>query len=655
MLAAMVARRSRIVHLLLVCASLALSMVLIGTDAARAQVRSTNLDIQAVVGFADTFTPGRWAPLSVTVGNRGNDVVAHLEVLTRHGDALADTTYKMTHRRTLQLTRDSRKRFQFTVFIASLSAAVRVRIVSDTEVLAQRELNLRKRLRVDALLLAVTRDADLDYLNRREGAALRVHYPLPELLPEHWRGYDAVRAVVLHGVSLDALSARQFEALKRWIANGGALAVSGGANYSILRTQRMATLLPAVPSGLTAVHDAPAVQRALGAPFSASSPFHVNAIKAAARHVQMQVGETPLVVSRPYGRGKVIYLTFDIARPPFARWSGMAGLLETLLPLATSNVWRHLPAEPADSDVLDALLERGATSFTSHATVLYFLALYLAVLVTGYRMRPRGRWTRALLPWMTWASPLLFAPAAYALFGPVLFAKGPTVLAAALIEPLQDSPYAHTTLHLGVFSTRSQVLALEYQGMEPAFLADPRSDADVTDWTVSSGARSAVRVDDDRSYVLHALRGEDVIPFDLRASLRATPAGPALSLQNSSGRALSELWLIYQGKGYSVGDLAADGEMSRAFDSALDANKVWPDAPWKILFPETARPGGDQDIARILYEAARAARETSDAPSPSQAVLLGYSSMPLRRAGASTRWRMDEAALLLIPIPELAR
>ena len=58
-----------------------------------------------------------------------------------------------------------------------------------------------------------------------------------------------------------------------------------------------------------------------------------------------------------------------------------------------------------------------------------FLALYLATLVLGYRLRPeRGGAARALVPWTTWASPLLFAPAAYALFGPWSYPMGPSVV-----------------------------------------------------------------------------------------------------------------------------------------------------------------------------------------------------------------------------------
>ena len=102
----------------------------------------------------------------------------------------------------------------------------------------------------------------MDYLNEGAANGLRVVYPHPELLPVHWRGYDAVSAIVVHGISLERLSASQFDALDKWIAQGGILAVSGGPDYALLRSPRLAALLPGRPLGMTRI-DAGALRNAL--------------------------------------------------------------------------------------------------------------------------------------------------------------------------------------------------------------------------------------------------------------------------------------------------------------------------------------------------------------------------------------------------------
>src|SRR5688500_3658328 len=79
------------------------------------------VDIEATVGFTDTFRPGHWTPLTVTVTNRGSDVAGELEVQVTRDDALRGRVLVTAHRRSLELHRDSRKSLQFVVHPQGLS------------------------------------------------------------------------------------------------------------------------------------------------------------------------------------------------------------------------------------------------------------------------------------------------------------------------------------------------------------------------------------------------------------------------------------------------------------------------------------------------------------------------------------------------------
>src|SRR5687768_13419218 len=190
------------------------------------------VDLAAVVGFTDTFRPGHWTPLTVTVTNRGGDFAGELEVQLTGDDVSRGRPLVTSHRRNLDLHQDSRKSLQFTVLPQGLSHPLVIRVRKDEREVARAEIDLRTRFATERLLLVLSRDADLDYLNDRSANGLRVLYPHPELLPVHWRGYDAVAAIVVHGVSLERLSPSQFDALHKWIAQGGILAVSGGPDYA---------------------------------------------------------------------------------------------------------------------------------------------------------------------------------------------------------------------------------------------------------------------------------------------------------------------------------------------------------------------------------------------------------------------------------------
>ena len=186
------------------------------------------VDIAAAVGFSETFQPGHWTPLTVTVTNRGAPLSGEVEVQVTGDDASRSRQLVTYHRRSLELHGNARKSVQFTVLPQGLFHPLVIRVRADGREIARSEVDLHDRFAAQRLLLVLSRNADLDYLNDSAVDGLRVLYPHPELLPGHWRGYDAVAAIVLHGVSLERLSAGQFEALHKWIAQGGTLAVSGG-------------------------------------------------------------------------------------------------------------------------------------------------------------------------------------------------------------------------------------------------------------------------------------------------------------------------------------------------------------------------------------------------------------------------------------------
>ncbi|RPI47050.1 MAG: hypothetical protein EHM59_05655, partial [Betaproteobacteria bacterium] len=416
-------------------AELLLLLALAGTLAPALALAASTVDIAATVGFTDTFRPGHWTPLTVTVTNHGGDFIGELEVQVSGDDALRGRMLVASHRRTLELHRNSRKSMQFIVHPHGLSHSLVIRVRSGKQELARTEVDLHTRFAAQRLLLVLSRGADLDYLNDGSVEGLRVLYPHPELLPAHWRGYDAVAAIVLHGVSLERLSASQFDALQKWIAQGGILAVSGSVDYALLRTSRLAALLPGVPLGMTRI-DADALRGVFPATLDVSHAVHVTRLGAFRGKVRLRAGNVPLIVERELGLGRVVYLSFDVARNPFDRWQGMRDLLLDSLQLPPVASAASSVAEPGIDTVLKALIRAESPDFPAPSAVFLFVVLYLGVLLATNAIPARAPSRRWLAPLWSWGAPLLFAPAAWALFGPAAFPRGATAAAVALIEPL---------------------------------------------------------------------------------------------------------------------------------------------------------------------------------------------------------------------------
>ena len=612
------------------------------------------VDIAAMVGFTDTFHPGRWAPLSVTVTNHGGDLSGELEVQVTGGDELRSGLFVTSHRRKVELHRDSRKTLPFTVFLQGLSHPLVIRVHSGGRELARSEVDLRTRLVADErLLLVLSRDANLDYLNDRADHGLRVLYPHPELLPVHWRGYDAVAAIVVHGVSLERLSASQFDALHKWIAQGGILAVSGGPDYALLRSPRLAALLPGVPLGMTRV-DAGALQGAFATSLDVSRPVHVNRLGSFRGHARLRAGAVALIVERALGLGRVLYLTFDVAGHPFDRWDGMRKLWLDSLRLPPPTTASLSAVDSVFEGPLPALISAESTDFPSFVSVLLFLALYVGLLLAGYQRSAREGRLRTLAPLWNWGAPALFALAAWLLFGPAAFPRGASWIVVGVIEPFPDSPYARLELDLGVYANRSGALRLEYRGAEPVlYPRQVQRGGNVGDWVFGEGPQPYLEPQDRRRYVLHALRGEDVIAFDLKTSVYDETMGPRLVLDNASGRTVEDLRLVFDGHVYELGSVAAGVRSERRLTRRTHGVEVG-EASWRrVLRPPPGAPADTLTPARIVLERRSKATGENGYPGPGHALMVGYTASPLRPAGASANWLRRERTLVALRVAAL--
>jgi hypothetical protein len=609
------------------------------------------VDISVIVGFTDTFHPGRWTPLSVTVTNQGGDVSGELDVQVTGGDALRGRSFVTSHRRKVELQRASRKTLAFTVFPQSLFHPLVIRMHTGGRELARLEVDLRTRLVThERLLLVLSRDANLDYLNDRGDNELRVLYPHPELLPVHWRGYDAVAAIVLHGVSLERLSARQFDALQKWIAQGGILAVSGGPDYALLRSPRLAALLPGVPLGMTRV-DAGALQGAFATSLDVSRPVYINRLGTIRGHAHLRADAAALIVERALGLGRVLYLTFDVASHPFDRWDGMRKLWLDSLRLPPPKTASLSAVDSALEDPLPALIRAESADFPSYVFVLLFLAFYVGLLLAVYPRSERERQLRAIAPLWNWGAPALFALAAWLLFGPVVFPRGGSWIVVGVIEPLPDSPYARLDLDLGVYANRSGALRFEYRGAEPVLYPRPvQRGGDVGNWVFGEGPQPYLEPSDRRRYVLNALQGEDVIAFDLKASVYDETMGPRIVLDNASGRSVEDLRLVFDGYVYELGSVAAGGRSERRLTRrthGIEAGK----ASWRdVLKPSTSTPSQILEPARIVLERRSKVAGENGYPGPGHALLVGYTASPLRPADASANWPRRERALVAFQV-----
>lgn len=156
-----------------------------------------------------------------------------------------------------------------------------------------------------------------------------------EMVPDRWAGLESADAVVLHDFSHSALAPAQIDALRGYVATGGTLIVTGGANWQRLASSPLASLWPVVPTGssaATAGETRALVQRYVKSPTDGAdrlggSPAVLTRGTLKSDTVLLTGSASqPLSAVRSTGAGRVVWLAFDPSQPPFIGWRGQEKL-----------------------------------------------------------------------------------------------------------------------------------------------------------------------------------------------------------------------------------------------------------------------------------------------------------------------------------------
>ena len=611
------------------------------------------LEIQTVLGFSNTFRLGRWTPLTVIVTNHDNNLTGEIEVEVTHGDELENTVFTTTYRRRLELTRNARKRFRFTVLLENFSRPLVIRVTQQGREISRHTVDLRRQFTEGRIIVVLSRDADLDYLNDSRGESLRVVYPHPELLPSKWQGYDGVSAMVVHGHSLEHLTTRQYEALTKWIAQGGRLVVSGGPDYSLLRTPRLASLLPAKPTGLLSLPNGAGVSEAFKIQLTANRPFSVNRVTNLTGRAIYQTGDVPLVIRSRDGPGGVSYFTFDISAYPFDRWPGMTRLWLNTFDLAPVERVGFADEQKTGGAIPD-MVNGPDRGFPNHLTVLAFLVVYLGLLTTAYQRRGEAQQSSPVRRWLPWAAPLLFAPGAYFLFGPLLYPAGATAITVTSIEPFLRGSMARAVVDAGLYSNHHREVRWEFDGLAPVLLPMIRIHGDTrvaTDWSIREGTVTSVIAREKQPYRLHQISGEDIITYDLHATATETDTGLSLDVRNNTGRTLEVAGLLFENDVYAVPDIPVD----TGAQPAVSLNRILfsldhPDWP-KSLNRLGNLPRHTRHAAAFAIEAKIEAYTKDQSLTKDQALIIGVSTNPVLKSRGERLVAHHNVELVLVRVP----
>ncbi len=231
--------------------------------------------------------------------------------------------------------------------------------------------------------------------------------PLPEPLPEDDASYAAIDLLFVRGDFRP--NAKQSEAIRRWVAGGGRLAVALGGQTDTFRNGPFADWVPVEVGPAVQLRDLTQLEQYAGAdrrlPARASRRVHVAQLGKAAE-IKLNGADGPLIVRSPYGFGTVTLFAIDLDDFPFSTWAGTPNLIRKAL--GTGDPKGKEGRQVRESGVTDIAtqLARAEDAFPNVerptvGSVLLLLLVYAAVIGPLDYLLVHRVLRRPVLTWIT--------------------------------------------------------------------------------------------------------------------------------------------------------------------------------------------------------------------------------------------------------------
>lgn len=159
-----------------------------------------------------------------------------------------------------------------------------------------------------------------------------------EDLPVDYVSYDSLDALVLADAPLGQLSEQQVRAIKNWIASGGLLIVTGGADFAGMRAVGLDSLLPVNLHGSVTTTSLEELSATYGRFESDDPTLVMSATSKSGARVLLGNADRVIAGETSYGSGTVRFVAINQKLNPYRGWNGAKYLWNDLLVAAAESM-----------------------------------------------------------------------------------------------------------------------------------------------------------------------------------------------------------------------------------------------------------------------------------------------------------------------------
>jgi len=597
------------------------------------------------------FQLGRPFPLEIELNNSGRPAEGALEVqVWRGGATKGGSPYPLFYRKEIFLPAQSRKSVQFTIEPDFISRPLAITFAGPGA-RATRELDLRRHFSPAPVMLLVSEGLAISPIAQGSFASNRLIALSLAELPSDPRALLGVSHLILYEASMRELSRSQLLALDTWLSAGGRMVILGSLNYALYQEAALGRFLPVRVTGTKRISFVPSLgknQRVapIAGVWAQSSTVVGGKVLAEAQGL-------PVLVEASRGKGRVIYLSLDVGRPPLSRWEGLPGLLQNLLTPAPGD--DPSPRTQWDDSIFSQLVLSPSfiSAYVPNRALLLAMAGYLIGLgVLTWLWQSKRLAARTLfIGCAAWAA--LAGAAGYLLFSRGGNIPDGVLLAATVIESSADG-YVEAQSNLALFSTqiRSYNLQIERGWMELTPVASRSREALEPAVVIQEGGGASRYQLPLREWDYRLFRLRAVERFALRVEFEPQGDRLLMKVDNQSAKDLTDCWLVMPGQRYVLGDIPRGSSWNRTY--ALGGSKPPEEAGSSRAEGVNFRDVTFADKTReILFHSSFFPRGNAAAPwNGGAAVFFGWVKDPERRVRVDDpRIRVHDYTLFRAIVP----